>query len=316
MKIIHPQKNQKDIYTATIGFFDGVHSGHCFVAEQLKNIAKSNNTSSLILTFGTHPRKILQPDFQPKLLTTLPERIKLLENTGVDACVVLDFTSDMAKMSAYDFMKKVLKKQYNVGALLVGYDHRFGQNRRKTFADYVEYGKILGIELTLLEYFSSNETEQISSSSEIRKALQDGRIEQANNMLGYDYFFEGKVVDGFKLGRKIGFPTANLQICDAEKLLPASGVYAVSVFFDGKTHLGMLNIGNRPTVENGSLMSIEVHIFDFDRDIYKQTIEVRIIYKIRNEKKFDTIDQLIRQLEEDKENVKFKLQTTKNLLLK
>jgi len=302
MKIIYPQKNQETTYTATIGFFDGVHLGHRFVIEQLKKIAEQNNTSSLIITFGTHPRKVLQSDFQPKLLNTLPEKLKLLNETAVDACAVLDFTPEMAQLSAYDFMKQVLKEQYNVGTLLIGYDHRFGNNRQETLEHYAEYGKTLGIEVVLLECFSSDEMQNISSS-EIRKALQNGQIERANAMLGYDYFFEGKVIDGFKIGRKIGFPTANLQLDEQEKLLPAVGVYAVKILADGKSYLGMLNIGNRPTLENGNAISIEAHIINFDKNIYNQTIEVAFLQKIRNEKKFDNVNELIEQLMKDREKV-------------
>ena len=302
MKIIYPKKNQKKDYTAAIGFFDGVHLGHRFVIERLKKIAEQNNSSSLIITFGTHPRKTLQSDFQPKLLTALPEKLKLFDETGVDACAVLDFTSEMAQLSAYDFMKQVLKEQYNVGTLLIGYDHRFGNNRQENFAHYAEYGKMLGIELVLLEQFSDGETEHISSS-EIRNALHSGQIERANAMLGYHYFFEGKVIDGFKIGRKIGFPTANLQLDEPEKLLPALGVYAVKIGVNGKNYLGMLNIGNRPTLENGNAISIEAHIINFDKNIYRQTIEVEFLQKIRDEKKFDSVNELIEQLTKDREKV-------------
>ena len=302
MKIIHAQSPQEDSYAATVGFFDGVHLGHRFVFEQLKAIAAKNNSSSLILTFGIHPRKTLQADFQPKLLTTQSEKLRLLENTGVDACAMLDFTPEMAKMPAYNFMKQVLKEQYNVTTLLVGYDHRFGYNRKETFSDYVEYGKRLGIQLVLLECFSNNKAERISSS-EIRQALQNGQIERANNMLGYNYFFEGVVVDGFKIGRKIGFPTANLQLEDVDKLLPASGVYAVRALIAGKTYPAMLNIGNRPTMGDGGQLSVEVHIIGFDKDIYNQSIEVQFVCKIRDEIKFNNVDELVKQLKKDEKKV-------------
>ena len=293
----------KNIYTAAIGFFDGVHLGHRFVIEQLKMLAENNNSLSLIVTFGVHPRKVLQSGFQPKLLTTLPEKICLLEKQGVDACTILDFTPEIARISAYNFMKEVLKEQYNIGTLLIGYDHRFGHKRQDKFPDYVRYGEMLGMQVVLSERFSDNRLGNVSSS-EIREALQNGQIEKANSMLGYPYFFEGKVVDGFKVGRKIGFPTANLQLEDKDKLLPASGVYAVKVTIDGETlYPGMLNIGNRPTLANNNEMSVEVHIIGFDEDIYGQTIEVQFIRKIRDEKKFDDISKLIEQLEKDKKDV-------------
>jgi riboflavin kinase/FMN adenylyltransferase len=302
MKIIYPQENSKINHTATIGFFDGVHLGHHFVIERLKNIAENNHSSSLIITFGRHPRQVLQADFQPKLLTTLSEKLELLDKSGVDACAVLDFTPEMAKLSAYDFMHKVLKEQYNVNRLLIGYDHRFGNNRQETFADYVQYGKMLGIEIVELDCFSTDEAKNISSS-EIRKTLQKGQIERTNSLLGYNYFFEGRVIAGFKIGRKIGFPTANLQVEDTEKQIPDLGVYAVKIHFAGKEYAGMLNIGNRPTLENGNNISIEAHIFNFDNNVYDQTLRVEFLRKIRDEKKFESIEELIEQLEKDKKSV-------------
>ena len=295
-------KNSKINYTATIGFFDGVHLGHRFVIERLKNIAEENNSSSLIITFDRHPRQVLQADFQPKLLTTLSEKLELLAESGVDACAMLDFTPKMAKLSAYDFMRQILKEQYNVNRLLIGYDHRFGNNRQETFADYIKHGEMLGIEIVLLDCFSTEKAKNISSS-EIRKALQNGEIERANNLLGCNYFFEGRVIAGFKIGRKIGFPTANLQVEDAEKQLPDLGVYAVKIHFERKEYTGMLNIGNRPTLENGNNISIEAHIINFDNIIYDRTLRVEFLHKIRNEKKFENVEELIEQLEKDKQIV-------------
>ena len=293
-------ENSKIKRTATIGFFDGVHLGHRFVIEQLSTIAGQTNTSSLIITFDKHPRQVLHADFQPKLLTILPEKLELLEKTGVDACTILNFTPEMAKLTACEFMSQVLKKQYNISKLLVGYDHRFGNNRQENFEDYVQYGNMLGIEIVQLDCFNTAEANSISSS-EIRRMLENGQIERANSLLGYNYFFSGRVIDGFKVGRKIGFPTANLQIENPEKQIPASGVYAVKIYFDGKEYTGMLNIGSRPTLENGNNISIEVHIINFDNVIYDQNLRVEFLRKIRNEKKFDTIQDLTHQLEQDKQ---------------
>ncbi len=302
MEILYPQQYKKNFYTATIGFFDGVHIGHQFVIKQLQTIAKTTGTQSLIVTFSTHPRKTLQSGFQPEILTTLPEKLSLLEKNGVDACAVLDFNSGLAKMSAYDFMNIILKHEYNVNTLLIGYDHRFGYERQETFSDYIQYGKKLGIEIVQTEQFVTDRLYHISSS-EIRKSLENGKIEAANAMLGYNYFFEGKVVDGFKVGRKIGFPTANLLPDDKDKLLPSSGVYAVRVNVNEELYCGMLNIGSRPTLNNGNGISIEVHIINFERNIYNQTIALEFIHKIREERKFNNIYELTRQLEKDKQEV-------------
>lgn len=310
MEIIQPGRNKTNTYTATIGFFDGVHLGHRFVVDSLKSAARKNNSQSLVLTFGIHPRKVLQSTFQPQLLTTLSEKIRLLETTGVDACAVLDFKERMAKMSAFDFMKSVLKEQYNVSTLLVGHDHHFGHNREHAFDDYAEYGRQLGIEVVRLDCYSTEDADCISSS-EIRKMLHKGEIEHANRMLGYQYAFEGRVVDGFKVGRKIGFPTANLQLVDTDKLLPAWGVYAVEVLVDGRLYAGMMSIGNRPTLNNGDQASIEVHIIDFDENIYNEVLEVQFVCKLRDEIKFSSIEGLIEQLKKDKEEVQKIIQVKK-----
>lgn len=299
MELISPDKYNPAGYVATIGFFDGVHRGHQFVIRQLNTIAFEQGLQGLVITFGEHPRKVLQPGFQPTLLTTLPEKLSRLRQNGVDACAVLDFTPEMSRMPAFDFMKHVLKEQYNVKNLLMGYDHRFGHDSHETFDDYAAYGQQLGLQVRLLDYFADEETNRISSSA-IRRSLLGGDIVQTNRMLGYGYCFEGKVVTGFKVGRKIGFPTANLQPDNTEKLLPSAGVYAVRVQTEGQTYPGMLNIGKRPTLANGDQTSIEVHIIGFEGDLYDCSLQVEFRQRIRDERKFDGIDALIAQLEQDK----------------
>jgi riboflavin kinase/FMN adenylyltransferase len=284
---------------ATLGFFDGVHVGHRFLIDELKSIAKSKNLPSVVLTFYKHPRKVLHADFQPLLLTTLDEKIEQLRVAGIDACVVLQFDADMARLSAYDFLKQVLLENYNVRTLLVGHDHRFGHNRAEGYFDYVRYGNMLGINLIEAHRFTMSESYHVSSS-EIRRALMNGDIELSRSILGYNYSFKGKVVNGFQVGRKIGFPTANIQLEDEDKLIPAFGVYDVKVRFESSVYRGMMNIGTRPTIENGSERSIEVHIFDFNREIYNFSVEIVLLRKIRNEKKFANVDELITQLNRDK----------------
>ncbi len=286
---------------ATVGFFDGVHAGHRFLIEKLKTIARAQNQKSVVLTFSVHPRTVLNTDYQPELLTTLSEKLIQLEYIGIDICLVLDFSTSMAQLTAYEFLKTVLLEQFNVHTLLVGHDHRFGHNRSDGFPEYQHYGEAMGMKVIQAQRFTTDEDNHISSS-EIRNALQIGGIEHANRLLTYQYRISGKVIDGFKVGRKIGFPTANISLGNSNKLIPGLGVYAVRVIWDNKMYIGMLNIGYRPTL-NGTKVSIEVHIIDFDEDIYNQIIEVVFIRKIRDEHKFNDVNELITQLQKDKQNV-------------
>lgn len=286
-------------YAATVGFFDGVHAGHRFLIEELKKEAKKQGLLSMVVTFKLHPRKVLQADFQPQLLSSPEEKTTLIESTGVDKVVELDFTLEMAKLSAYDFMHEVLSEQLNVVLLLAGYDHRFGQNREDGFTEYLAYGKQTGIQLVQASRYETAAMSHISST-EIRTALIEGDIEKANALLTVPYAIDGFVVDGFKVGRKIGFPTANIKPVHEDKLIPGIGVYAVNVVWNKSSFKAMMNIGQRPTLNNGDEISLEVHIFDFDEEIYHQKINIQFIAKIREEKKFKSIDQLILQLKEDK----------------
>ncbi len=290
---------------ATIGCFDGVHLGHQHLIGQVKHEAKRRGMDSLVVTFGEHPLKVIRPGFKPQLINTPDEKIELLEATGVDCIALLAFDKEQSMMSAKDFMQRVLKDIYNVQVLVIGHDHHFGHNREEGFDDYVKHGEEIGIEVVRGE-IRSLETEAcnkeadsaslIPSSTLVRKSLQTGDVETANKVLGYPYFIEGKVVKGFQNGRKMGFPTANLEV-DNEKLIPANGVYVVRVC--SMPHLGMLNIGTRPTLDNGNERSIEVNIFDFHKDIYSQTLRVELLKFIREEKRFDNVEQLKLQLEMD-----------------
>jgi riboflavin kinase/FMN adenylyltransferase len=284
---------------ATVGFFDGVHAGHRFLIEELKGIAKLQDLKSIVVTFAVHPRKVLNAEFQPELLTTLPEKLTQLESTGIDGCVVLDFTPDMAKLSAYDFLKTVLKEQFNVQTLLVGHDHRFGHNREEGYPEYKKYCEELGMNILKATEYNTDVDKNISSS-EIRVALKKGDVELANRLLTYPYSIQGSVIEGFKNGRAIGFPTANIDTHDPDKLIPAIGVYAVWVEWNERKLKGMMNIGHRPTLENGQNISLEVHIIDFHEDIYHQFLKIEFIHKIREEQKFNGIDALKEQLQKDK----------------
>lgn len=289
---------------ATIGFFDGVHSGHRHLINRVRNEAESRGLKSLVVTFGDHPLKVIRPGFKPTLINTPAEKIQLLGKTGVDSIAVLDFDRKQSLMSAREFMEKVLLNIYNVRVLLIGYDHHFGHNHNEGFEDYARFGKELGIEVVQADSLTldDNDGGLTPSSTAIRTALADGDITTANTVLGYPYFVNGTVVGGFQNGRKIGFPTANLLV-DDEKLVPATGVYHVRVATQQqdseRMYYGMLNIGTRPTLDNGTQRSIEVNIFDFHDDIYSQQLRIEFLRFIRHEQKFESIEQLQQQLEKD-----------------
>ena len=292
---IHPQSPT----VATIGFFDGVHLGHRFLIQQVKVAATQTGWQSSIITFPAHPRQVIQSEFQPQLLSSPEEKIELLASTGVDNCILLPFTRKLSQLTAYEFMQ-LLYDKYKVRMLVIGYDHRFGHNRAETFEDYCRYGRELGIHIMQASAYTQ-EQDKVSSSA-IRRALQTGDIGTATKFLGYHYYLEGTVVDGYKVGRKIGFPTANLRVDFPNKLIPFIGVYAVCVYVNGGKYKGMLNIGYRPTINNGTDLSIEVHILDFQGDIYHQKMRIEFIEFLRSEEKFNSVDELILQMQKDKED--------------
>lgn len=283
---------------ATIGFFDGVHRGHQFLIKQVCDEAKASGMESAVITFDEHPRKVLHQDYQPRLLSTLEEKLILLSRTGIDNAVVLHFDREMAGLSAHDFMEKVLHDRLNVKKLIIGYDNRFGHNRAEGFDDYVRMGHEMGIEVIQSQAFSLNGVNV--SSSYIRKLIEKGELELANKCLGYPYAIYGKVVSGYQEGRKLGFPTANLDLSGSGQLVPANGVYGVKVRLQDSMqyHRGMMNIGTRPTF-NGKNLSIEAYIFDFSGDIYGQTLVAAFIHRIRDEHKFDSAEELAEQMRND-----------------
>lgn len=294
---------------ATIGFFDGVHRGHRFLIDRVIEEAQRSGMSSAVITFDRHPREVLQTDYQPDLLSTLDEKLLLLSKTHVDNTVVLHFDASLAALTAHDFMRDVLQGQLKVRKLIIGYDNRFGHNRSEGFDDYVRYGKELGIEVIRADAFLPDDV--CVSSSVIRTCLREGRVEEANRLLGYDYTIESRIVSGYQNGRKMGFPTANLDVTRCQQLLPASGVYAVLVRLKDSVgwKRGMMNIGHRPTF-NGTTTSMEVNLFNFSGDLYGQELLVSFISKIRDEHKFDSIDALAEQLQHDKVQINKLFDTT------
>lgn len=294
---------------ATIGFFDGVHRGHRFLIDKVRGVAHDNGLASAVITFTNHPRTVTVAGASVKLLSTFDEKMQLLGTTGLDECFVLDFDHDMARMTAHDFMAEVLRKRFNVRMLVIGYDHRFGHDRRESFEDYKRYGEELGIEVVRAEGMAGGEHE--ISSSLIRRSLASGNVRRAGMALGRNYSITGRVVEGYKIGRRLGFPTANISL-PADKLAPAGGVYAVTTRIGGRTWDGMLNIGSRPTFDQHTGPTVEMHIFDFDKDIYGKTLTVEFVEKVRDEHKFDSPEQLADQLKEDERHIKTMLYIERN----
>lgn len=295
------QKECPEALAATIGFFDGVHLGHRFLIDQLKKVADERGLPSAVITFRTHPRAVLHADYQPKLLNTWEEKLAQLATTGVDYCLVLDFTLELSRFSAAEFITKILAEAFRVKALLIGYDHRFGHDRAEGFDQYVVYGKALGMEVIQALPYDNGQTKV--SSSEIRRLLAEGEVKQAAVLLSYPYSLKGKIVKGHQVGRTIGFPTANLSVEDSRKILPGNGVYAVWAVLSGKRYKGMLSIGNRPTLDDGNSQSIEVYLLDFSGDLYGKEIEVSFVSKIRDNRKFPSLLALKSQLEQDRQTV-------------
>jgi len=280
----------------TLGTFDGVHIGHKKIIEKLLHAAEIQQCESLILTFFPHPRMVLQEKSEIKLLNTLDEKIKLLENTGLDNLIVHPFDEAFSRLTAEEFVSKILVDKFNIQKIIIGHDHRFGRNRTANIDDLIVFGEQYGFEV---EQISAQEIDAVSvSSTKIRHALLDGQVALANQYLGYDYFLSGTVIHGKKLGRTIGYPTANIQIFEDYKLVPKIGVYIVKSIIDQKTVYGMMSIGTNPTV-NGSQLSTEVYFFDFNADLYDRDIEVSLLHYIREEEKFGSIDLLKQALAND-----------------
>lgn len=285
---------------ATIGFFDGVHVGHRFLIKELQDWGKELNMPSAVITFPEHPRQVLHSDYRPKLLDTFQEKMERLETTGIDYCIALDFTYELSLYSAADFIR-LLAEEYHVKGLLIGYDHRFGHDRSDGFEQYVEYGGQVGMEVKKASPYDEGNIRV--SSSEIRRLLQEGKVEIANALLTYPYQLRGRIVSGYKVGRTIGFPTANIEVDSPYKLLPKVGVYAVWVELLGKRYKGMLYIGKRPTLQNGDNLTIEVNILGFSGNAYNDEITVSFVYAVREDKTFECVEALREQLERDRQTV-------------
>lgn len=297
MKIVSTPHTITQPVVATIGMFDGVHTGHLSLIAQVQQEAAQMGMASAIVTFASHPRNVLRPQSPIPLLTTYHERNNLLARTGVDYAITLDFTPQMAQLSAYDFIA-LLHDNYNIRGLYIGYDHRFGHNRSEGFSDYCTHGEKIGVKV--IEALPYATTSGIASSSAIRKALQTSDITLANTLLGYNYRLSGTVVSGKQLGRQIGFPTANISPNHPNKLIPAAGAYAVRArLADGSIRQGMMNIGTRPTVNSEENVSLEVHLFDYSGDLYGQTLDIEFVAFMRKEMQFPSLQALQQALRSD-----------------
>lgn len=283
----------------TIGTFDGVHRGHEVVLSALKDIARNIGGESVVITLWPHPRAVLQPEGgNIRILSTLDEKILLLEQKGIDNLLVLPFTRELASLSPEEFLRFYLVQKIKVHTLVVGFDHQFGKNRQGDIELLRTFAAQNSIDVYQPEAHLVDG--QKVSSTLIRKLLENGQIEQANDFLGYAYPLTGSVTGGSRIGRTIGFPTANIELADPMKLIPAGGVYAVTVLAGGVWRQGMLNIGRRPTISDNPLhQTIEVHIFDYDQDLYGKNLTLAFHFRLRDEMKFSNVQELKRQLERD-----------------
>jgi len=290
----YPKKDS----VVTIGTFDGVHVGHQKIIKRLVKIAKKESLQAVVLTFFPHPRMVLQKDSNIKLINIIDEKSQLLENFGIDHLVIKEFTKDFSRLGALEFVRDILVNKLNVKHIIIGYDHRFGRNRNANVDNLREYGEVYGFKITEI---TAQEIDEVTvSSTKIRKALKQGEIEIANTYLGYNFMLSGTIVKGKNLGIQIGFPTANIHIEESYKLIPKNGSYIVKSFLDEQVVYGMMNIGINPTV-SGEKQSIEVHFFNFKKDIYNKKIQVELLKRLRDEKKFDSIEALKEQLHKDRE---------------
>jgi riboflavin kinase/FMN adenylyltransferase len=281
----------------TIGTFDGVHIGHKKIINQLTSISSKNNLISILLSFFPHPKMVLQNDKELKLINTIQEKEGLLNSLNLDYLIIKEFTKEFSRLSALEFVRDILVNKLNAKHIIIGYDHHFGRNRTANIEQLKEFGELYDFKVT--EILAQDIDDIAISSTKIRKALINGEITLANKFLGYNFFFSGNVVHGNNIGKTISFPTANIKIDAPYKLVPKNGVYIVKTTIENQITFGMMNIGYNPTF-NGKQKSIEIHFINFNKNIYDKTLTIEMILRIRNEIKFNTVDDLKKQLEQDK----------------
>ena len=287
----YPSENKSIV---TIGTFDGVHLGHRVVLRRMREIAKKTKGKSVLLTFSPHPRHVLHKDNQDmKLITTLQEKQDLINQAGLDNLVIHEFTKKFSRIKPVNFVRDILVEQLNVHTLVIGYDHHFGRNREGSIQELTTLADLYDFNIEKIDpqYFE----DVTVSSSKIRKLIEKGEMVKAKQYLGYEFMLNGKVIKGNSLGKTIGFPTANIKVENKMKIYPADGVYAVKININEREYNGMMNIGQKPTV-GGNGISLEVNIFDFNQDIYGKGIEIRFVKRIRDERKFENLLGLKKQL--------------------
>jgi riboflavin kinase/FMN adenylyltransferase len=281
----------------TIGTFDGVHIGHTKIINQLITISLKNNLTSILLSFFPHPKMVLQNDNELKLINTIREKEGLLNSLNLDYLIIKEFTKDFSRLSALEFVRDILVNKLNAKHIIIGYDHHFGRNRTANIEQLKEFGELYDFKVT--EILAQDIDDIAISSTKIRKALINGEIKLANKFLGYNFFFNGDVVHGNNIGKTISFPTANIKVDQPYKLIPKNGVYIVKTIIDNQTTFGMMNIGYNPTF-NRKQKSIEIHFLNFNKNIYHKNLTIEMIMRIRNEIKFNSVEDLKKQLEQDK----------------
>jgi len=301
MKIIKDlaEITRNDKGVITLGTFDGLHLGHQQIVNEVIEKSKQIGGRNFLLTFEPHPRKVIPGRNDVKLLSTLEEKIEILEKLGLENLFVVNFTTEFSKQSPEDFVKKYLIEGIGLKEIVIGYDHHFGKERDGNFELLQKLGKRFNFSVTLVPEFSV-EGETISSTK-IRNALLSGDVVKAGEMLGRHYSFKGTIVRGDGRGRKLGFPTANLSVDNEDKLIPAKGIYAAECIVENEKHFGLLSLGSRPTFHKDGDIIPEFYIFDFDKDIYDQVMQVNLVEKIRDEEKFNSVDELIVRMKKDEE---------------
>ena len=309
MKTIHGIENfpADEASIVTIGTFDGVHLGHQQILKQLIDTSRKSKLKSVLLTFFPHPRMVLQPDISMRLIQTIQEREKALQKTGLDYLVIHPFSTEFSRLSADDYVKQILVEQLNVRKVVVGYDHRFGRNRTASLEDMYHYADIH--EFEVIEINAEKIESTAVSSTKIRKAIDEGNIELANTYLGHSFTIEGMVIDGDKRGRELSYPTANIDLQNPHKIVPKQGVYLVKSNLEDRIIYGMMNIGTKPTF-NAAMPSIEVHFFDWNGNLYGQAVQVELLKWVREERKFNNVEELQTQIQADEQYCRSSIPTS------
>ena len=309
MKTIHGIENfpADEASIVTIGTFDGVHLGHQQILKQLIDTSRKSKLKSVLLTFFPHPRMVLQPDISMRLIQTIQEREKALQKTGLDYLVIHPFSTEFSRLSADDYVKQILVEQLNVRKVVVGYDHRFGRNRTASLEDMYHYADIH--EFEVIEINAEKIESTAVSSTKIRKAIDEGNIELANTYLGHSFTIEGMVINGDKRGRELSYPTANIDLQNPHKIVPKQGVYLVKSNLEDRIIYGMMNIGTKPTF-NAAMPSIEVHFLDWNGNLYGQAVQVELLKWVREERKFNTVEELQTQIQADEQYCRSSIPTS------